>query len=78
MRWRCRRPTASTRILAAQRLSSTAHTRAAATTVTIAQVSTVVAVATLDDLLAFATRSTTLSCEHARLVDYRARYGSQQ
>mgnify|MGYP007038712004 CR=1 FL=1 len=52
--------------------------RSAAQAVADAHGVPVVAVATLDDLLAFATRSTTLSCEHARLVDYRARYGSQQ
>ena len=52
--------------------------RSAAQAVADAHGVPVVAVATLDDLLAFATRSTTLSSEHARLVDYRARYGSQQ
>lgn len=35
----------------------------------------VIAVATLSDLLAFAAESATLSSEHGRLRDYRARYG---
>lgn len=37
----------------------------------------VIAVATLTDLLAFAAESATLSSEHGRLRDYRARYGCE-
>ncbi|QCO66774.1 orotate phosphoribosyltransferase [Luteimonas yindakuii] len=51
--------------------------QSAAQAVATAHAVPVIAVATLDDLLAFATQSASLSSEHARLLDYRARYGSQ-
>ncbi|TKS53125.1 orotate phosphoribosyltransferase [Luteimonas yindakuii] len=51
--------------------------QSAAQAVAAAHAVPVIAVATLDDLLAFATQSASLSSEHARLLDYRARYGSQ-
>lgn len=50
--------------------------RSAAARVTAGEGVPVVAIASLDDLLAFAGESTTLSGERGRLLEYRARYGS--
>lgn len=59
-----------------QERASDTQSRSAAQTVAAEHGLPVVAVAGLDDLLAFAADSATLAQHHARLQDYRERYGA--